>query len=202
MNSERNPKVQQLFKAVTDLIEEGMDVHTMKVIDITNKAGIGKGTAYEYFKSKEELVSAAIAADMKDQFDLLKNMLAEEKTFEGKIIAVFHWMDQNMKRRRSAPQFFKFLGQSYEVAAGIRREFQQSSDDNICFFRGLLDDICRQGNTEGCIRDGLTGDQISVTLVSIFVAYFLYLNGKEEEESVAADQMQVFLYQNLKKCLE
>lgn len=207
MSSEKNPKVKQLFQAVTDLIEEGMDVHTMKVIDITNKAGIGKGTAYEYFKSKEELVAAAIASDMKDQFDLLKDMMAQEACFEAKIYAAFQWMDQCMNRKRSAPQFFKFLAQSYEVAAGIRKEFQQSSEEEVRFFQELLNDICMQGKKEGYIRDSLNKEQISITLISMFVSYFLYLNRKEEgsdipHTSMSSQEMQAFLYENLKKCLE
>ena len=46
------PKVLKMFQACAELMEEGMDVHDIKVVDITNRAGIGKGTAYEYFKNK------------------------------------------------------------------------------------------------------------------------------------------------------
>ena len=58
----RNPpeKVLALYRAVVDLINAGCDVSTVKVSDITGRAGIGKGTAYEYFSSKEEIISSAI----------------------------------------------------------------------------------------------------------------------------------------------
>ena len=35
-----------LYQAVIELLDEGMEVHQIKVSDITNRAGVGKGTAY------------------------------------------------------------------------------------------------------------------------------------------------------------
>ena len=40
-------KVLAMYGAVIDLINEGCDINTLKVADITTRAGIGKGTAYE-----------------------------------------------------------------------------------------------------------------------------------------------------------
>ena len=47
------PKVRQMYGAVIEMLEEGMDASGMRVSAITERAGIGKGTAYEYFDSKE-----------------------------------------------------------------------------------------------------------------------------------------------------
>ena len=40
-------KVMLLYKAVAEMIAEGVDVNNISVAAITEKAGIGKGTAYE-----------------------------------------------------------------------------------------------------------------------------------------------------------
>ena len=53
-------KVLALYQAVIEFINEGCDINTLKVADITGRAGIGKGTAYEYFSSKEEIISSEI----------------------------------------------------------------------------------------------------------------------------------------------
>ena len=52
----KNPpdKMRLMFEAVSELIRQQRDISTIKVQDITTEAGIGKGTAYEYFSSKEE----------------------------------------------------------------------------------------------------------------------------------------------------
>ena len=49
-------KVRLLYEAVLAMVTDGWDINRMKVSDITAQAGIGKGTAYEYFSSKEEIL--------------------------------------------------------------------------------------------------------------------------------------------------
>ena len=41
------PKVTAMYEAVLDLFASGRELTTLKVSEITAKAGIGKGTAYE-----------------------------------------------------------------------------------------------------------------------------------------------------------
>ena len=45
------PKVLLMYKAVLQFIEEGADLANIRVSSVTERAGIGKGTAYEYFDS-------------------------------------------------------------------------------------------------------------------------------------------------------
>ena len=44
-------KVLLMYQAVLQFMEEGADVASIRVSSITERAGIGKGTAYEYFDS-------------------------------------------------------------------------------------------------------------------------------------------------------
>ena len=46
-------KVLAMYQAVIEFINEGCDINTLKVADITGRAGIGKGTAYEYLQITE-----------------------------------------------------------------------------------------------------------------------------------------------------
>lgn len=48
------PKVKAIYRAVFELFEEGADLNSLTVSEITKKAGIGKGTAYEYFPIKKK----------------------------------------------------------------------------------------------------------------------------------------------------
>lgn len=201
MKKERNPKINQLLTAVIELIEEGMDIHTMKVIDITNRAGIGKGTAYEYFKCKEELVVAALIWDMKEQIEKLREKLLEAGDFKSQVLTVFGWMDNNKDRKRSGTQFFKMAGQSYEIASGVRREFENMAEEKFCLFDELLGIMRSQGMKEGIIDGGQEPALIHMILISNFITYFLY--GAQDHESISMDSVGIkeFLYGNLQKCL-
>ena len=48
MNREYLPKEKAIYQAVIELFEEGADINNLTVAEITARAGIGKGTAYEY----------------------------------------------------------------------------------------------------------------------------------------------------------
>ena len=49
-----------IFNGVMKLLNEGINIHTIKVADIAKSVGIGKGTVYEYFKSKEEILEKSL----------------------------------------------------------------------------------------------------------------------------------------------
>ena len=45
-----------VFRAVLKLLRQGRPLGDLKVSEIAEAAGIGKGTVYEYFPSREELL--------------------------------------------------------------------------------------------------------------------------------------------------
>ena len=75
-------KVLAMYQAVIEFINEGCDINTLKVADITGRAGIGKGTAYEYFSSKEEIISSAILYYVKVCFEKLQVISTDNRTFQ------------------------------------------------------------------------------------------------------------------------
>ena len=78
-------KVRLMFQAVTELLSEKTDINAMKVADITKRAGIGKGTAYEYFSSKEEIITMALLYDYKVRLQQLEEGLSKKKCFREKM---------------------------------------------------------------------------------------------------------------------
>lgn len=60
MDKEYLPKEKAIYQAVLALFEEGADLNSLTVSEITKRAGIGKGTAYEYFSDKEEMIAKAL----------------------------------------------------------------------------------------------------------------------------------------------
>ena len=59
------PKVTAMYRAVSTLLREDKDISEMSVSMITGLAGIGKGTAYEYFDSKEEIIVCALLYEIR-----------------------------------------------------------------------------------------------------------------------------------------
>ncbi|MBQ2935826.1 MAG: TetR/AcrR family transcriptional regulator [Lachnospiraceae bacterium] len=80
---EFSPKEIAIFQAVLELFREGADISHLTVAEITGKAGIGKGTAYEYFSDKDEMIAKAIFYHA-EQFclSLYEQMLGEKSVYD------------------------------------------------------------------------------------------------------------------------
>ena len=76
-----------MYEAVIQLLEEGMDMEDIRVSTITERAGIGKGTAYEYFDTKDEIVACAVVSQIRWMFGWLEEQL--EKIVSGN--AYYNW---------------------------------------------------------------------------------------------------------------
>ena len=59
--SKNTDKETAVYEAVFRLLARGEKTHTVTVQQIAEEAGIGKGTVYEYFTAREEILSKGIA---------------------------------------------------------------------------------------------------------------------------------------------
>ena len=73
-------KEQQIFQGVLQLIQQGVDLHTVKVQDIATAAGIGKGTLYEYFSSKDEIIMQTLSYLFLQEIDVVIIVLTRSKS--------------------------------------------------------------------------------------------------------------------------
>ena len=79
-----SPRETSIFDGVLQLAAQGQDLRLLKVQDIATAAGMGKGTLYEYFRSKEEILLGTIFYVARQELEYLLTMLrdqGEEQTF-------------------------------------------------------------------------------------------------------------------------
>ena len=90
------PKVKAIYQAVFELFEEGTDLNSLTVSEITKKAGIGKGTAYEYFSDKEEMIARAIFYNVEMFCQKICKGIDREKDLPDKVNYVLCAMEQQI----------------------------------------------------------------------------------------------------------
>ena len=61
-----------LYEAVFRLLARGEKMYSVTVQQIAEEAGIGKGTVYEYFTSREEIISKAMAYRLRGEADAVR----------------------------------------------------------------------------------------------------------------------------------
>jgi len=81
---DKSLKREQILKAALEvMIRTGVD--NLKMIDVAREAGVGKGTLYEYFKSKGELIGGAFSIFIDDYTEFLNSKLNEITNPENRI---------------------------------------------------------------------------------------------------------------------
>ena len=82
-----------MYKAVIEMVQENYDINSIKVSDITSRAGIGKGTAYEYFGSKEEIIVKALFYDTYVHILNVEKIMKSDKKFKEKYYQKKNWIE-------------------------------------------------------------------------------------------------------------
>ena len=91
-------KVQRIYEAISELVQENREIAALKVQEITSRAGIGKGPAYEYFSSKEEIIlHAGLWICFQQNRELLKE-LEKYDNFQSKFMFLLGWMENHKEQ--------------------------------------------------------------------------------------------------------
>lgn len=193
MEQEKNEKVIAMYQAVWELIDEGCDIHKVKVSDITSRAGIGKGTAYEYFKSKDELLTKAMQYDYQRYCRSLECRLKEQQSFEEAFYTCFSWLEENTSHRRFAMQFFK------EHKGTLEQEDPPPCDWKQ--YERTVGKLIELGKKEGLIRKELSFHLAALQVIAQIFGYFIYQESGQYQDKEELCQAREFFYENLVKSL-
>ena len=92
-----------------------------KIIDIANKAGIGKGTFYEYFESKEALVLKLIDTRVRHDYIKVCEFMESAGTCKQKLINYFRLeIDATSKYQANLADFIReFMHGNTEISTKI-----------------------------------------------------------------------------------
>lgn len=163
-----SPKVEALYRAVMELVLEGREIRELKVSEITERAGIGKGTVYEYFDSREELLLSALRYLRREWAENLRGELSRLDGFMGKIGGLFDQTESALgKIKREA------LKEVYEIFF-FSPAFQS---EKCCGMAGQIYCIVDEGRRGGVLRKELPDEYIALALKGKIIDYALYCGG-------------------------
>ena len=193
-----NEKVLAVYDAVWALIDEGKDIYKMKVADITARAGIGKGTAYEYFRSKEEIVGNAIQYELYQQYLMLSKRLEEQQTFKDALHHCFVWLEENKDRRQFTMQLLRKMGipGDPEEIVSVSKEVQCGTQ----LSQKVLEKLVELGYRDGTIPRNISVKLASLQILSQLLGFFVFqeMGNPRGEDEISI--IKEYLYHNLEKC--
>jgi len=135
-----------------------------RIVDVAERAGVGKGTVYEYFRSKEELffavfeqmrrgIHARIDAEMDRDAPAVERLASLVRSLVAEAVA---------QADLYGVTFELWSGCSHEVyGERLREEFADLYRD----FRGHLAGLVREGQADGRLNPSLDPDGLAAAIV-------------------------------------
>lgn len=163
-----------ILQATLELIAE-VGVHAVRTEDVAARAGVGKGAIYRRYSSKEELVTAAIAALVSEDIaipdtgatraDLLVLMRESVAVYGHSLVG------------RLMPNLVGAMAQNPELADAVREGF-------LAGRRAALSEVLRRGIARGDLRPDLDLD-LALDVLGGPLFYRLLVTGGPLDEHLA-----------------
>lgn len=196
-DNKKTDKVIAIYHAVEDIIAEGVDLATMRVSDIAAKAGIGKGTTYEYFTSKEELVVKAMIYLVDSMTKRILNNMEKKDSFRDKFMLLLEEMEEKVKQRACILKYFHMLGDMnlcepmHDLLLDNDEEAKNANPMRI--IRYLLE----EGKKEGIIGERYSMSYMETIMFSKIIAFVVYVDNVFGNKDCDNDVMKQNLYDGL-----
>lgn len=196
INSENLPeKVKAMYKAVWELLEEGADVNRIKVADITARAGIGKGTAYEYFSDKEELISDAVFQLGNTIYQEIGSGIKEKESFEDSIYYLLSSIEEKISQRDCFLKYVHIITDNGIISAKLRKAIEKKRKEEIYTSEDCIYCIIHLGKQTGEIKCSLPEDYVYMSIASKIVGYAVWIT--QEERNCDNKEMQQLICRGL-----
>lgn len=177
------PKVRQMYRVVVELIGEGEEIAELRVSTITGRAGIGKGTAYEYFDSKEEIVACAITYAIESSFRRLETELLEKEDFCGQLEYLLDEIERKDDRKVCFLRFLHLLTDTSDFSDLIRQKLCMESISEGTSRRYtptmVFGKVLERARERGELRDDLPMDYMIYSLFSHLMLYMMAVTAKQ-----------------------
>ncbi len=164
-----------------------------RIIEVAQAAGIGKGTIYEYFPSKEALFFATLEHLLADTEGQMKGLA--ETTDGSAADRLMMLADQVIRDWLEKLELYGLVLEFWSATAALpgRRRFRQAFNDGYTAFRGLLAALIREGKARGEFRAGVDPDRIASALIGSWDALLFqaWLDADFDAAGASRDHMRV-----------
>ena len=171
-----------------ELFEEGADINNLTVAKITGRAGIGKGTAYEYFSGKEEMIAKAFFYNGEMFCRQLYEGVCKEQTLGDKVNYVLLAMERQMTKTNCVFRLIHMMADNSPVSGWIRELLKEKKEIGVVpaedVIRRVLDD-----ELDG--REIPSEDKMKYLMLSIYSKIFCYGMLLNDEKYQQEDQRVV-----------
>jgi TetR/AcrR family fatty acid metabolism transcriptional regulator len=158
---------------------------SLKISDIAKEAGIGKGTVYEYFSSKEEIIERYLDYCAESYFSRILEVMSKDINPVDKLRLIVQveyefTLEQSKRAQFMSGEMVGIYGQKEKLKEHMIRRFM--------YFYGIIEEIVGKEDKENNIN---TTMMLMSTMTSTYVASL-------DNDEINVDSMFTFLINKLK----
>ncbi len=199
LEQEYPPKVVAMYEAVLDLFASGRDFSTLKVSEITAKAGIGKGTAYGYFSTKEEMIVGAIRYEAAKHIAIIAELIEKGQSFQEIIFQGLDMLEATTKRYNGFALLERILSDRTITGKGLLAGLEKQKEG--CFSQeSLTVKLLGLAAEKGLVQERNVY-KVWSAILSQFAVYAFFLAHREFLQEVDRDAARQAVYENIIKLL-
>lgn len=160
----RGEKRPLILKAATEVFSE-RGFAAVTVAEIADRAGIGKGTVYEYFSSKEELLFAVFEWMNEGISDRIRELLGAGGTTHDRLLRL---LDLGAEVTREQLDMQAVVLDFWAASRGTRSEerYNRACRESFRSYRSLIAGVIRDGQASGELRPAIDADAVATMLVA------------------------------------
>ena len=162
---EYSKKEIDVFEGFSKLIELNIDISKIKVSDIAKEAKVGKGTVYEYFESKEEVIAKSIIYKLEKEFIKFMDICEEVNGFEEKCIIGYRELARMISSQFSYFQMVVSNNEMHKFLPILNKD-SECMDEFKIYMDKALERTIELGIQEGKINSNLDTEYIKNVFIS------------------------------------
>lgn len=196
-----SPKEEAMYDAVIEMLEENQHFSRIKVSDITKRAGIGKGTAYEYFTSKEEILIKALLFDAYKSMKEVEEYLKGTENFRDKFYWLMDFIEKNVYKIYTINELLILKGgKLYQFDQLRGTSCEENREIFLHYVNSIADYYVKQGVEEGIFTEIIPGCGRN-TLYTQVMGYMIMIMTDYYNQTVSRETARDFAYASLLKSL-
>lgn len=142
----KDEKRREVALACSDMIHE-VGMKNITVAQVAKTAGIGKGTVYEYFDNKEDIIFEIINIHIEDYHREFLESIIDVKTTKEKIKHFFKFvLDDSVENMKHFNGYKEYLSIVLADENSAMKEFNCASNE---FFFNLINSVIKEGIDKG-----------------------------------------------------
>lgn len=196
MRDKKTDKVIAIYHAVEDFIAEGAELSSMRVGDIAAKAGIGKGTTYEYFTSKEELIVKAMIYLVGSMTKRIINNMEKAETFRDKFMLLMDEMEEKVKQRACILKYFHMLS-DLNLCQQMQEQLLSSEEAMKANPMRIIRYLLEEGRKEGVIGTNYSQSYMETVMFSKIIGFVVYVDNVFGNKDCSDEIMKENIYDGL-----